>query len=53
MTAHIKNPALPVVAVSVGPELKARIIAVAEADGRSMSNWVLTAIREKLDRDAR
>ena len=44
------NPAAPVIAVTTTPEMKATVIAAAAAEQRSLSNWVLIAIQEKLAR---
>ena len=44
------NPAAPAIAVNVTPEMKATVIAAAAAEQRSLSNWVLIAIQEKLAR---
>jgi hypothetical protein len=45
----------PVALVSfrVGDDLRVRIRAAAEADRRTMSNWIALACEEKLDRDER
>jgi hypothetical protein len=45
----------PVALVSfrVGEDLRERIRAAAEADRRTMSNWIALACEEKLDRDER
>jgi len=45
----------PVALVSfrIGEDLRERIRAAAEADRRTMSNWIALACEEKLDRDER
>jgi predicted transcriptional regulator len=45
----------PVALVSfrVGEDLRERIRVAAEADRRTMSNWIALACEEKLDRDER
>jgi predicted transcriptional regulator len=41
------------VSFRVGEDLRERIRAAADADRRTMSNWIALACEEKLDRDER
>jgi predicted HicB family RNase H-like nuclease len=47
---QVIDPGRPVIAVTTTPEMKATVIAAAAAEQRSLSNWVLIAIQEKLAR---
>jgi hypothetical protein len=45
--------AVALVSFRVGEDLRERIRAAADADRRTMSNWIALACEEKLDRDER
>lgn len=47
-----KNPTSPM-SIYVDPETKAQIEAAAERENRTVSNWVLTVIKERLAGEAR
>jgi predicted transcriptional regulator len=49
----IDNGPVALVSFRVGEDLRDRIRAAAEADRRTMSNWIALACEEKLDRDER
>ena len=41
----------PAVGTRLLPEVKARVLAAAARQNRSLSNWVLVAVMEKLERE--